>query len=258
MGTLNLLRCGREIRSGTTYCLLTELLFAIFFFLGRVSCSDLNMKIPPLQNEQARNAAGWDSPGGLAAVCPRPNKGTWTPCTFSFCPWEGWGKTERRKGPPLEVFLHTLGTLGRKLGGAGPVIWVLWSSSDLSFSPFHNLSDGNDSIAFKEKSFVLPHVGILVPRRRGLLYGVYSSSIFNLPYSLKCLLWFNWSIEGYKNIKNSTIKKTTTGRNVFDWVCKTQFPLDHYLAVWPWQLTEHLGPWFQGWGADRNPSSSEC
>lgn len=28
------------------------------------------MRIPPLQNEQARNAAGWVFPVGLAALCP--------------------------------------------------------------------------------------------------------------------------------------------------------------------------------------------
>lgn len=73
MGTMNLLKCGREIDPESSdyspKCFL-------FFALGRVSCSNLNMKIPPLQNEQARNAAGWDFPGGLAAVGPGTNSGT--------------------------------------------------------------------------------------------------------------------------------------------------------------------------------------
>ena len=51
------------------------MLFAFFCFRSSLLFK-LEHGIPPLQNEQGRKPAGWDFPGGLAAVCPGTEQGT--------------------------------------------------------------------------------------------------------------------------------------------------------------------------------------
>lgn len=67
-GALSPLRCGRETYPESADCS-PECYLPFFGFLCRISCSNLYVEIPPLQNEQRRMAAGWDFLGGLAAFC---------------------------------------------------------------------------------------------------------------------------------------------------------------------------------------------